>query len=356
MTDVDKAYDFVKTLNLSEGSKKKYISQLRKLFNITKKDIKGSFEDIENIKKIAYEIKNKDGIYVLNTAFGSIDTILNFIDKYKKNNPNIITDENFKIITDIRNDLAVKRRIVVDAQLPKTNITLEECYKLMDSYEEDSLEYLFMACNLLLPPRRADWNNCVFVEELPEKLEEINYIVIGKHVRLVFNNYKDTVQKVLGTWDRVLINDNFKYLEYTNKFSKINPEKLGQLLINSYNKNKRKYLFEKEINKYNKFIAKVLKKDNAEMKQTLFRNILLNEFKKINTDASIKRALAHDMGQSSLETQMLYTQYIPDIKDDLKEKPKEEIKQDLVRLKLIERIKEAQKDLEDYDRIISKCI
>lgn len=339
----DEAFDFVKTLPLSDTTKSKYNSNLRKLFNITKKDIKGSFEDISIFQDFAVA-KNKAGKFVLNTNYTTIDTLTSFIEKYKLVKPNIITDENFEKIINIRNNLRSESKKTVYKQLSKTDITLEECYELMDSYDKDSLEYLFIACNLLLPPRRSDWNKCIFVEELPEELEELNYVVIGEKVKLVFNNYKDHVQKILGTWTITLDNSKCLYFEDTNNIG-INLEKLGQLLINSYNKNKRKYVFEENIDRYNKFISKVLKKYNTEMKQTFFRNIILNKFYELNTSAETKLAFAHDMGQTSLETQMLYTEHTPN-----------KVKQDNIINEYENNYLRSKRDLQEQFKILQKEI
>lgn len=322
--EMEHAFDFIDSLDgIGEGSKAKYKGAIRKIVEYSKKNFYDSVNNVSAYKYIGYDMKNKKGEYILNTSYTVIDALCGFLSKYKVVYHKLVDSKSLNELVKIRTDLSLKRKTQVYSQEIRTDITLDDLYILFDSYNPLSLEYLYLAFNLLMPPRRSEYIHCKFVVELPKyPNKEINYIVMGgTFVRLVFYKYKEKVLKVLGTWDRELKNENFSYLPFTNKFSRINPEQLGTVIRNYYNvkgdlANEQQYIFPQAISSFDNFISKTLKKNNDTMKQTFIRNITINAFLKNNMNALIKKDFAYDCGQSSLETQMLYADHIAEESDE----------------------------------------
>ncbi len=325
--EMEQAFNFIDELEFSEGTKKNYKSALRKIVNYSKKNFYESINNQSAYNYIAYTMKSKkNNEYVINTNYNNIDALYGFLTKYKVIHPKLINTKNINNLKEIREDLSNKRRQNTYQQNIKTNTTIENLYNLFDSYDITSLEYLYLAFNLLMPPRRSEYIYCVFVKNFPKyPNKNINYVVMGEeYVRLVFYKYKEQVSDILGVWDRSLKNSEFSYLPFTDKFSRINPEKLGEIIKYHYNNNEyyclngdletmeMRPLFPNDRNLFNTFIAKTLKKYNKTMKQTFIRNIVINEFLKVNTNAQIKKDFAYDCGQKSLETQLLYADYVAD--------------------------------------------
>jgi len=124
----------------------------------------------------------------------------------------------------------------------ETYIDWLKLYKLFDCYPENSIEYLFLATTLLIPPRRTDWAHAIFVKEKPDILDsQKNYVILhdDNTVELLFLN-TPKMNNYINSWNKILNNSNFTYIDSCPLF---NPNKLAQLLINSYNSNPRERVF-----------------------------------------------------------------------------------------------------------------
>jgi hypothetical protein len=287
-----------------------YKSCLRKLLNHTNKGLKESFNDLDSIKYLAYENKNAKGEYNPSTAITYINVILSTLKKIRVDDPSYCSNEHYIEVEKIFKDLREKKKVKADQLLPTTSNTYEDCKELLSLWDPSTLEYLYLQCNLLIAPRRRDdWEYAVFVEKLPDNIDEtINYIVIGgKYVEFYFNKYKKSVKRTLGVWQRELCNDNFIYNKYFDIF---NQEKLGEILKKSYESNPRFYVFgKKTTNMFKAFIKKTFAVYHKHFVQTNIRHIMVDKLLKDSpyTTATLRRAFAFDMGQTSLETQLMYS-------------------------------------------------
>lgn len=168
--------------------------------------------------------------------------------------------------------------------------------KLLDLYEKDSIEYLFLAINLLIPPRRRDWEHAIFVEHLPNTIDKnINYVVVGDEGPVSLAFYKFKTEKDIGHWNKLIENEEFIYLKY---FPTFNPNELSQLLKNSFYNNPRNEVFD-----YKKILITINKnKYNINFTQNGLRHAFSNfVFQNRSISQFYLKKIYTDMGGKNLE-------------------------------------------------------
>jgi hypothetical protein len=247
---------------------------LKQLFDYFKKnDFKQSKKTIQNwmeeVKRLMRKYKEEDKLKAFNDydyivsvkdsieGFNSQQKFVSNISQVIKHYDNIIIDDDNKEKLKILNSKVSKeaKESRQKHHTPKSKyIDWLDLYKLFECFPENSIEYLFLATTFLIPPRRRDWSHAIFVKEKPEQPDtEKNYVILHDNntVELLF--YKSKNSEYIISWNRILDNSNFEYLESCPLF---NPNKLAELLINSYNSDPREQVFS-----YNTIYQKVYKKN-----------------------------------------------------------------------------------------------
>lgn len=218
------------TENISVKTKKNLKDTVKSLvLNYPQKSIK-VFNDPSYIKSIA----DKKPISSKHKLYSDISSI------YKKCAFDLITIENKKIFeierkkaSDGFNDNRKKQDFSI-------KYTWGEITNLLNTYDEDSIEYLFLATSIMIPPRRRDWEHAIFVETMPVVIDKTkNYVIMGENaVSLEFYNSK--VFKYTGVYKTTLKNENYPYMKHSKHF---NPRQLSNLLKKSYNDDDREKVF-----------------------------------------------------------------------------------------------------------------
>jgi hypothetical protein len=295
--------------NYVKGTATKYKSAVNSFSKHTNLKFEDAINNIDNINFFAYE-KNNKGIRNISTNYNYINHVKCVVDKCILCNYNFIDPDIKTYLDEVNDKLKNERNDNPTIQIPKTNNTLEDIYELLTKFDNEPLKLLYLQCNLFIPCRRLeDWKYAVFVEKLPINPDiKLNYVVVGdEYVRLYFNRYKEQVHKVLGVWDKTLKNDNFEYIRFLTN-TKLDPEKLGLLLKNSYFNNKREYLFGyPDDNKFNIFSNSIFGLCKEPTTQNIVRHLFITNFKdnyKLNQQTQLKIAI--DMGQSNINIQAQY--------------------------------------------------
>lgn len=358
---------FKETFNTTKTINNKKCA-INKLVSYTNTDVASSVNNMNAIRYIAYDMKNKDDLYMINTSYSYISDILSFITQFNDKVGPIAGDNIVAEITKIHLDLHQKRSDMNDKQLPRSEATIENCFELMNSFDKDSKEYLFLACNLLIPPRRVqDWRLAKFVTKLPETLDEnINYVIYNKYydtiykqncslIRLYYNVFKPTVRKVLGPWDRTIYHEDTKdwitYDDIIDDDTKMNQEQLALLLIKHFKEDT--FLFgEKNERQFATFMDNIFKMSPVKMTQKDIRNIRITQFKKKSPSIIDCRNFAHDMGQSSLEMQMLYETVRPETNSNIQ--LVNDVAQESIQQKIIKSIADDEKQIKILQEQIIK--
>lgn len=246
------------------------------------------FDDINEIK-IRIE-KSKS----INTRAQHLSSIKKICQYYKLQK--LMSDETKKdfdlYCKKTYNDKTVKN----DQQEHTILYTYDDFIKVFNLYEENSIEYLFMAVNMFIPPRRKDWEHAIFVESMPEDPDKnTNYVVIGDDgpVSLIFNKFKN--EKYMGSWKKLLDDDDFKYLRF---FPTFNPNDLSQLLQSSFYDNPRNEVFD-----YQKVLKTINKnKYNVHVTQNGLRHAFSHYvFKNKSISQHYLKEIYNDMGGKNLD-------------------------------------------------------
>lgn len=201
-------------------------------------------------------------------------------------------------------------------QESRNNYNYNDLITLYQKYSIGSNEYLWLSCNLLIPPRRGDWFYAQYIllvdfqllEEIDEVDESVNYLIIhDNYIELLFNNYKTKYK--YGEYKKVLLNHHYDYYyELTGK-TLINPTKLSEILIESYKNKPRKYLFDgygESLSKYSKFVDSFLK-NGYNLRQTDFRIIFISHIvNELKLNALTRTIIMPDMSHSSFNLQELH--------------------------------------------------
>lgn len=252
MTDnLKNLFEFFKTNKFEQGKKTidNWLCEVKRLTKDYPDDDKlKAFNDIDYIIKIVNSIES---IASRQKFISNISQVIKFYGEIH------ISDENKKKLDKINRETSIEHTNsrAMHNTPKKEYINWIELYKLFDCYPENSIEYLFIATCLLIPPRRRDWKNAIFVREKPKEIdiEKKNYVIIydNNTVELLF--YHSKISNYVDFWNKILNNSNFGYLDACPLF---NPNKLAKLLINSYNSNPREQVFS-----YNTVYQKVFKKN-----------------------------------------------------------------------------------------------
>lgn len=198
-------------------------------------------------------------------------------------------------------------------QIPRNNYSYNDLIELYNKYSIDTKEYLWLSCNLLIPPRRSDWYHARYIllddfEKLETIDESVNYLIIHKnYIELYFNNYK--TRKSYGPYRKVLLNNNYDYFYELEGKTLINPSKLSEILLKSYYDKPRKNLFgdyNDSISKYTSFVDSFLKKD-IDLRQTDFRILFISYIVNVlKLSAFVRTLIMPDMGHKSFDLQEIH--------------------------------------------------
>jgi len=290
----------------------KFIDNIEGIEKTTKNNLKAG------LNKLIHKGCNKDPII----AFGNLQHIFNIYESienvnskktflsrilsinthyFNKTEIKLISDENLKTLNIIYKDICDLIEGNHKKQDRNLKFTLQQLIDIMNKYRENSIEYLFFACYLLIPPRRRDWGHAIFVEKLPDIIDkEKNYVVIeNDKVSLYFNRPR----KVKKTYIKELCNSSYNYL---HKLPHLNPDKLAQLLINSYTNDKRTNVFMPDTTQWTQK-TKFLKD---------YEDICINDFRHAFSQAVFDlpimseakfEFIANDFGDSSVNTFRRYS-------------------------------------------------
>ena len=295
---IEKFIDNINTIQLD--TKKNLKACLRKLIHKgCSKDPVKAFSDYNHILSVLTVMINDYSKRVFLSRMFSINKHY-----FNETQIKLIPDDVLELLNPIYNNLVETNIDTCNKQQYKPIYSLNEIYDIHQQYTEDSFEYLFLACYLLIPTRRRDWGHAIFVEKLPDTIDTTkNYVIIDKEnnkVSLHFNRPR----KVSGVYTTELLNKNYNYLD---KLPYLNPEKLGQLLINSYTSNKRTYVFMKNADQWtNK--TKFLKKHHSKFCINVIRHAFSQVvFNLKNMSEYDLKFISNDFGDSIVNTFRLYS-------------------------------------------------
>jgi hypothetical protein len=240
-----------------------------------------------------------DETLAITTQRTNLVQIKTIIDRYKlSKNIDLMSKELYDKFVDRYNNISNKVQDKQDKQEYTTKYNLDKLHKIMNMYPEDSIEYLFFATSLLVPPRRRDWGDAIFVTQIPDIIENKNYVVIeNDEVYLLFNAFK--ISKV-NMYEKLLNNNEYAYLKYDLK---LNPDKLATLLKKSYKNNPREYVFMNTRDEWQSYVTDLYNGFSQNTFRHCFAQYLFSNF---NLNELYLKKIAWDFGDKSTHTMRLH--------------------------------------------------
>lgn len=221
------------------------INKIQKLYPLT--PLITLLMDLSIIGEFSETIDN------ISTKHGHLCRLISLARKMQDRYPERLTDDYIDKMVSFKNSFEEKyqeyrKSNKSRANVSEENLVMKDFYDAYDRIEHRGLEFLMLACIVLMPPRRLDWRHCVFVDNIPDEPDKkVNYIILGgEYVVLRFYNYKNTKyskKRGIDYWERTLNNDLFVYYPKIKPFTKIDFELFGLFLRDSYKEYPRKYLF-----------------------------------------------------------------------------------------------------------------
>lgn len=293
-------------LVIAKSTKKKNISSLKGLFNKDPELTVSDFIDFDFT--INFINKHYQTTMQKKNVLGPYISIFNKFNYAKR------TEEQKKHIDTVMKTFWQE----CNKELNKQNydfkgLSIEGLFKLFEDLKENTHLHLALALNLLIPVRRSgDWYHAVFVDELPETIdEEINYIVVNDNtVEFYFYKIKNAKIYENNFYYKKICNESYDYLD---KVSFLNPDRLRDIII-SYKRNVGGF---KVFSDYYHFLQK-----NIQINQNTIRHLFSQRIHSLNFNVETRKSIAYDFGESKVERFELYSNpdYIEDESEDESEK------------------------------------
>jgi hypothetical protein len=322
------AIDFIEIIDEFDLAKKTK-ENIRYVYRKLIKDIDNPTLGVFNFDLIQSIGENIDKLSTKRTFYAGILSMYKhyalYASKNKLTQDCLMSKDIFKKVSKLSSDTRINDEERLSKQEYELHYTLKELYDIFKSYDEDSMEYLFLATNILIPPRRRDWGDAKFIvnkedtagDQINFELydDKLNNVIVNhktKDITLNFNIWK--LNHKYSSYNKYLNNDEYNYLSF---FEYLNPSKLGKLLYENYVKKPRTNIFMNGEVNWDNFATKIYTK-HPNLTQNAFRHAFSQVVFNPNRIAENKlKAITWDFGDKSIETMRRYSTFkIKDIEED----------------------------------------